>query len=120
MFVLFMLPQQWYYGWSSQKAVRKARAHFNGCLAWATTLAGQYMVNHPELSPQDHPAFITPGITQLSWTGNIIFLADIQSAIHRADPGYKQPSLSQVHTHMLNNSKLQEAQAPSRSVSLHP
>ena len=82
-----MLSQCWYYGWSSQKAARKARAHFNGCLAWAAMLAGQYMVNHPELSPQDHPVFITLGTTQLSWTGNILFLADIQSAIHRADPG---------------------------------
>ena len=50
MFVSMMLPQQWYYGWLSQKAARKAKAHFNGCLTWAATLAGQYMVNHPELS----------------------------------------------------------------------
>ena len=30
-----MLPQQWYIGWSTQKATKKVRARFNSCLARA-------------------------------------------------------------------------------------
>ena len=95
-FVSLMLPETWYAGWKMQRAVRWARAHFNGCLARATTLAGQYVISHPELSPKDQPAFIKPGTTKLSRMGNLIFMADVQSAIHKVDPHYKPPAVNQV------------------------
>ena len=54
-FVSLMLPETWYASWNMQKVARRARAHFNGCLAHAATMAGQYVMNHLELGPQDHP-----------------------------------------------------------------
>ena len=76
-----MLPEQYYIGWGTQKVVCRARACCNGCLARAATLAGHYIISHPELSPQDHPAFLELGKTMLSRTGNLIFIADVQVAI---------------------------------------
>ena len=115
-FTSLMLPEQYYIGWSTQKVVHRARAHYNGCLARAATLAGHYIISHPELSPQDHPAFLAPGKTMLSRTGNLIFMANVQAAIWKVDPEYHPPLLSQVTTHMRNDTKFQEAWQPSHSV----
>ena len=87
-FVSLMLPEQWYIGWSTQRVARWAHVRFNGCLARAVTLAGQYIIGHPKLSPQDQPAFLEPGKTSLSRTGNLIFMADVQAAIRKVDPEF--------------------------------
>ena len=80
-FTSIMLPDQYYIGWSTQKAMHRARACYNSCLARAATLAGHYIISHPELSPQDHPAFLELGKMTLSRMGNLIFMADVQVAI---------------------------------------
>ena len=103
-----MLPEQYYIGWSTQKAACRARAHYNGCLARAATLAGHYIISHPELSPQDHPAFLKLGKTTLSRTGNLIFMADVQAAIRKVDLEYHPPLLSQVSTQVCTEAKMQE------------
>ena len=104
-----MLPEQYYIGWSTQKVAHRARACYNGCLARAATLAGHYIISHPELSFQDHPAFLELGKTMLSRMGNLIFMVNVQVAIQKVDPEYCPPLLSQVTTHMRNNTKFQEA-----------
>ena len=81
-----MLPMQWYMGWGSQQQACCSRLRFNGALARAAASTGYYIVPHPELSPQDYPAFISTGTQHLSPVGNLIFLADIQAAIHKQDP----------------------------------
>ena len=117
-FVSFMLPQQWYVGWRSQKAALKCHVRFNGCLAHAAMSADQYMVNHPKFSPKDHTTFLKSGSTDLSLTGNLIFLVDIQNAIHRADPFYKALSLPEVHQHLGNDHMLQQLNTPTRKVAV--
>ena len=82
-FTSLMLPDQYYIGWSTQKAAHRARACYNGCLARAAMLVGHYIISHLELSPQDHPAFLELGKTTLSRTGNLIFMADVQAAIRK-------------------------------------
>ena len=81
-------------------------------------LAGQYVIGHPELSSQNHPAFLQVGTTTLSHTGNLIFMADIQSAIHKVDPEYHSPDLAQVQTRASNDAKIQASQVPTRQVTL--
>ena len=108
-FTSLMLPEQYYIGWSTQKVACKARAHYNRCLVRAATLAGHYIISHPELSPQDHPAFLELGKTMLSRTGNLIFMADVQPAIWKVDPEYHLLLLSQVSTRMRNDTKFKEA-----------
>ena len=117
-FMSLMLPDEWYTGWNTQKAARRACARFNGYLAHVATLAGQYVISHPELSPQDHLMFIESGTTQLSRTGNLIFVANIQSAIRKVDPKYKPPSLAQVCTCVSSEAKKQASHIPARKVTL--
>ena len=50
-FTSLMVPEQYYIQWSTQKVAHRARAWYNGCLARAVTLAGHYIISHPELSP---------------------------------------------------------------------
>ena len=51
--------------------------------------AGGYIVNHPELTPNDFPASIAPGMQELSSTGNLVFMADIQHEIRKVDPTFQ-------------------------------
>ena len=90
-FVSLALPQPWYPGWDSQVAARHARARLNGALGRAAMQAGGYIVNHPELTPNDFPAFTAPGTQELSSTGNLVFMADIQCEIRKADPTFWVP-----------------------------
>ena len=117
-FTSLMLPEQYYIGWSTQKVVHRARAHYNSCLARTAILARHYIISHPELSPQDHPAFLELGKMMLSWTGNLIFMANVQAAIQKVDPEYHPPLLSQVMTRMRNNTKFQETSQLSPSVTV--
>ena len=90
-FVSLALPQLWYPRWDSQAVARCARARLNGVLGQAALQAGSYIVNHPELTPNDFPAFIVPGMQELSSTGNLVFIADIQHGIQKADPTFHVP-----------------------------
>ena len=95
MFVLHMLPMLWHCRWDSQQA-RRSRSHFNGHLAQAAASPGCYIIPHPELSLQNHPAFLLPGSQNLSLVGNFIFLADVQVAICKQDPQFILPRQFQL------------------------
>ena len=118
-FVSLMLPETWYAGWNMQKVARKARAYFNGCLACAATMAGQYVVSHPELGLQDQPAFIEPGTTRLSRTSNLIFMADIQSLVRKVDPEFKPPATQQVPIRIANEAKMQHTPSVTHKVAIY-
>ena len=78
-----MPPHPWYLGWNTQQAARKARAKLNGALAQAAMLAVLYVIPHPELSPEDHAAFIKQGSHDYSMTGNLLLMMDMQQAIQQ-------------------------------------
>ena len=92
MFVSLCLPQPWYMGWNSQSAAQKAQVRLNGSLGWAAALSGSYVVVHPEISPNDYPAFINPNSQELSSTGIVFLMVDIKKAIRQADPNFKVPT----------------------------
>ena len=92
MFISLCLPQLWYMGWNSQAATRKAQAWLNGSLGRVTALAAGYIVVHPELSPNNYPAFINPNSQELSSTGNVLLMADIQWVVRWADPNFHLPT----------------------------
>ena len=48
-------------------------------------LAGLYVIPHPELSLEDHAAFIKQGSHDYSMTGNLLLMMDVQQAIQWAD-----------------------------------
>ena len=45
-FLNLMISLPWYMGWKSQRVARRARSHFNGCLASITRDQGCYIVHH--------------------------------------------------------------------------
>ena len=45
-FLNLMISLPWYVGWKSQKAARRARSHFNGCLASMARDQSCYIVHH--------------------------------------------------------------------------
>ena len=101
-FTSTMLPQQWYPGWQLQQQAHKARSRLNEALAKVADTTGCYLVYHPELTPQDYPAFMMPGTQCYSTTGNLIFIADIESTIRRKDPDFMLPHQFQVLQNTLN------------------
>ena len=84
-FLSLMLPHPWHLSWNTQQAARKNRAKLNGALARVATLAGLYVIPHPELSPEDHTTFIKQGSHDYPMTGNLLLMMDVQQAIQQAD-----------------------------------
>ena len=118
-FISLMLPETWYTVWNTQRAVRWARAHFNGCLARAATLAGQYIISHPELSPKDQLAIIKTGTTKPSRMGNLIFMVDVQSTTHKVDPHFKLPAVNQVLARVAIEANMQSTLLVSCHITIH-
>ena len=102
-FVSHMLPRQWYPGWELQQQARRSRSGLNRALAKAVAGTGCFVIPHPELSPQDYPAFLSTGSQILSTLGNLIFLAEIQAAVCKWDPQFTLPRQFQPLQEQLPN-----------------
>ena len=83
-FLNLMIPLPWYMGWKSQRAARRARSHFNGCLASVTHDQGCYIVRHDGIKATiGQGLFDTSSPEDLSEVGLSMFLVDIVLLIKR-------------------------------------
>ena len=83
-FLNLMISLPWYMGWKSQRAARRARSHFSGCLTSVAHDQGCYIVRHDGIKDTiGHGLFDTRIPGDLSEVSLSMFLADIVLLIKR-------------------------------------
>ena len=83
-FINLLISLPWYVGWESQRAARRARSRFNGCLASVARDQGCYIVRHDGIVAAQGQGLYDPNNPgDLSQLGLSMFLADIVIRVKR-------------------------------------
>ena len=79
---LLMLSLTFYINWDSQRAARRARAHFNGLLVLLAQLNGGYIIRHPDIVAATDPGlYDTNNQGDLMEIGYLLMMKDIAQRV---------------------------------------